>query len=156
MVAAGPRRRCFDVMRNRCAALVVALSFAGLRPAAAQEPYKVIVNVKVPGYSIPKETLSQIYLGHVERWGDGRPISAVDLSATSGVRASFSQAVLRMPVISVRAHWLQEMMTAGRRPPLARSTDDEVIAFVSARAGGIGYVSTATALPPTVKAVAVQ
>jgi hypothetical protein len=47
-------------------------------------------------------------------------------------------------------------MTAGHFPPLARATDEDVIAFVSARPGAVGYVSADAVLPDSVRAVAVQ
>ena len=141
-------------MRNRLAAFALASSLA-IVPSAAAEPFTVIVNARVQGRSITKETLAQIFLGRIARWGDGRPITAVDLSATSAVRASFSQAVLGLTVVNVRGYWLREI-SAGRWPPKTRSSDDEVIAFVAASPGGIGYVSGAAALPSTVKAVVVQ
>ena len=39
---------------------------------------------------------------------------------------------------------------------MARSTDEDVIAFVSGRMGGVGYVSTDAVLPDSVHAVVVQ
>lgn len=143
------------MMRSRAVLFVLTLSLLSLRPAAAQEPFKLIVNARVNGRSIARATLAQIYLGQVERWGDGHPIVPVDLSTTSAVRAAFSQAVLGMSVFNVRGYWLRTM-AIGKRPPMARSDDDEVVAFVSARAGAIGYVSDSAVLPATVKTVVVQ
>jgi ABC-type phosphate transport system substrate-binding protein len=142
-------------MRSKVVLFALTLTALSLRPAAAQESFKVIVNAKVNGRTIPKATLAQIYLGEVERWSDGHPIVPVDLSTTSGVRATFSQAVLGMSVFNVRGYWMRTM-GIGRRPPLSRSSDDEVISFVSVRAGGIGYVSDSAVLPATVKAVAIE
>jgi ABC-type phosphate transport system substrate-binding protein len=143
------------VMRSRAVLFVLMLSALSLRPAGAQEPFKVIVNAKVNGRAIPKGTLAQIYLGQVERWSDGHPIAPVDLSTTSGVRATFSQAVLGMSIFNVRGYWMRTM-AIGRRPPMSRSNDEEVIAFVAARSGAIGYVSDGAVLPATVKAVAIE
>ena len=142
------------MMRNRLAGLALLASLATV-PSAGAEPFTVIVNARVPGRSVSKDTLAQIFLGRIERWGDGRAIAPVDLSATSAVRASFSKVVLGQSVLGVRGHWLRAM-SAGQRPPMAYAGDDEVIEFVSKNPGGIGYVSDATALPSTVKTVAVQ
>ena len=143
------------MMRSRAVLVVLTLSLLSLRPAAAQEPFRVIVNAKVNGRAVMRTTLAQIYLGEVERWGDGHPIVPVDLSTTSPVRAAFSQAVLGMSVFNVRGYW-SRTMGIGRRPPETRSDDDAVVAFVAVRAGAIGYVSDSAVLPPTVKTIEVQ
>ena len=41
-------------------------------------------------------------------------------------------------------------------PPTVRSTDEDVIAFVAARTGAVGYVSADAVLPDTVHVVTVQ
>ena len=142
-------------MKSRLAATLVLIALAGPRPAGAADSFKVIVNSRMTGRTVSRETLSQVYLGKVERWGDGKPIAAVDLSTTSPVRAAFSQSVLGMSVVSVRMYWTRTI-TSGHTPPMARSTDEDVIAFVSARTGAVGYVSADAVLPDTVHAVVVQ
>jgi ABC-type phosphate transport system substrate-binding protein len=142
-------------MKSRLAAALVLIALAGPRPAVAAESFKVIVNSRMTGRTVSRETLSQVYLGKVERWGDGKPIAAVDLSTTSPVRAAFSQSVLGMSVVGVRMYWTRTMVT-DHFPPLVRSTDEDVIAFVGARTGAVGYVSADAVLPDTVQVVTVQ
>lgn len=143
------------MMKTRLAAVLVSIALAGSRTAQSADAFKVIVNAKLSGQAVSRETLAQVYLGRVERWSDGKPIAAVDLSTTSPVRAAFSQSVLGMSVLGVRQHWTRSIAT-GHVPPLARSTDEDVIAFVSTRTGGVGYVSADALLPDSVRAVAVQ
>ena len=142
-------------MKSRLATILVLIALAGPRPAAAADSFKVIVNSRMTGRTVSRETLSQVYLGKVERWGDGKPIAAVDLSTTSPVRAAFSQGVLGMSVVAVRMHWTRSMVS-DHFPPMVRSTDEDVIAFVSARTGAVGYVSAEAVLPDTVHVVTVQ
>jgi hypothetical protein len=132
------------------------LSLALPGPAASSEvAFKIIVNPKVGGRAITRDTLAQIYLGRAQRWGDGRPIVPVDQSGASAVRAAFSVAVLGMPVPAVVQHWLRVVAT-GTRPPVTRQSDADVIAFVAAESGGVGYVSAAAPLPETVALLALQ
>jgi ABC-type phosphate transport system substrate-binding protein len=142
-------------MKSRLAATLVLTALAGSRPAAAADSFKVIVNARMTGRTVSRETLAQVYLGKVERWGDGKPITAVDLSTTSPVRAAFSQTILGMSVVGVRAYWTRTMVN-DHFPPMVRSSDEDVIAFVGARAGSVGYVSADAVLPDTVHVVAVQ
>lgn len=137
---------------------VVGLVLAAGITASAEAPslpFKVIVSAKVAGRSVPRDVLAQIYLGKVSRWGNGSPIVAVDLSSTLAVRQAFSEQIVGMPVEAVKNYWMR-VGVAGPRPPLTKSSDDDVIAFVAAEQGGLGYVSPSTPLPATVREVSVQ
>jgi len=142
-------------MKSRLAATLVLIALAGPRPAGAADSFKVIVNSRMTGRTVSRETLSQVYLGKAERWGDGKPVSAIDLSTTSPVRAAFSQAVLGMSVLSVRQYWTRTMVS-DHFPPMVRTTDEDVIAFVGTRTGAVGYVSADAVLPDSVRAIPVQ
>ena len=118
-------------------------------------PFKVVVNPGVSGGKIKREVLARIFLGKAERWGDGKPIVPVDLSSTSLVREAFSAEVLGMRVDGVKAYWLRNVGT-GSWPPKTRASEQEVLAFVAAEPGAVGYVSEATPVPPTVRVVDVE
>jgi hypothetical protein len=136
-------------------ASVLALVALGVRADTPPAGFKVIANPRVPGTRIPRDTLARVFLGQVSRWGDGSPIEVIDLSSTSTVRQAFSTAVLGMPVEAVRNHWLR-LVLSGRHPPLTRASDAEVIAFVAANPGAVGYVSEKAEIPRTVHVVEVQ
>jgi ABC-type phosphate transport system substrate-binding protein len=147
-------RRVFIGLVVNLASLVVA---GGLNASAgdAPAPFKVIVNSNVAGQALTREVLVQIYLGKVERWGDRSVIVAVDLSSTSTVRQAFSERALGMPVEAVQRLWMRKIAD-GKRPPISKPSDQEVIAFVAAEPGGIGYVSSTAQVPPTVRELPVQ
>jgi ABC-type phosphate transport system substrate-binding protein len=146
-------------MRSKVVRLVVSLVlFAGATARANEATtgsFKVIVNPSVAGRSIPREVLTQVFLGTVVRWGNGSPIAAVDLSSTSPLRQAFSEQVLGMSLDEVKFHWLRKISN-GQRPPIAKATDEDVIAFVSAQPGAVGYVSSTTPTPETVREVSLQ
>jgi ABC-type phosphate transport system substrate-binding protein len=114
------------------------------------------VNAKVSGHALARDLLAQIYLGKVQRWGDGVPIVAVDLSGTSPVRRAFCEEILGMSVEAARFYWLQTVSSTGKRPPVTKPSNEEVIAFVASKPGGVGYVSSGTPLPETVREVTVH
>src|SRR5258708_35000698 len=99
---------------------------------------------------LARKVLGHISLGKVQRWGDGAPIVAVDLSGTSPVRKAFCEEILGMSVEAVRFYWLQTVSSTGKRPPLTKPSDEEVISFVASKTGGVGDVSFRTPLPETV------
>jgi ABC-type phosphate transport system substrate-binding protein len=135
---------------------LILLSGALLVPAEETPgAFKVIVNSGVGGTKIPRETLSQIYFGKARAWGDGSRIAAVDLSAVSPVRRTFSDSVLKTPVDAVKQYWMRNM-TASNRPPVVKDSDAAVIAFVASSRGAVGYVSETAEIPATVRVVALQ
>ena len=143
--------------RHRFAVAIVlgALASAGLaKGAAAEAAYRVIVNPQVKGSQIPRGTLSSIFLKQAAKWGDGSPVLPVDQSMRSRVRQSFTADVLGQPMVELQMLWSRKVAT-GVTPPPVKQTDEDVIAFVAATPGAIGYISTTTPLPESVREVAI-
>jgi ABC-type phosphate transport system substrate-binding protein len=76
----------------------------------------------------------------------------VDQSVRSAVRRSFSNDVLQQNLVEVQVYW-QRRMARGVTPPPVKASDGEILAYVASTPGAIGYVSPATPLPDSVKAV---
>ncbi len=142
-------------MKIRVAVAVVSVWMMGMGSAGAADSFKVIVSAGMAGSVIARQTVAQVFLGPADRWGDGRPVAPVDLSATSPTRAAFSEAVLDMSVLGVRQYWTRNI-SSGRFPPPVRSADEDVIAFVAARPNAIGYVSAEAPLPETVRVLPIR
>jgi len=49
-------------------------------------------------------------------------------------------------------YW-QRRMSDGMIPPPVKTSDEEIVSFVASTPGAIGYISSATPLPDSVKAV---
>ena len=123
--------------------------------ATAQEPPRVIVNAANPATQIHRDALLAIYMGSMTVWKDGKPIAPVDHSMRSPVRAAFSEKALGKPLLTVQYHWLRKIAAERVRPPPAKSSDADVVAYVRANPGAIGYVSADSVLEETVKVVKV-
>ena len=133
--------------------LALAVLVAGALPVvSADASFRVIVHPQVKGSQIPRAALTSIFLKQAPRWGDGTAVRPVDQSVRSLVRKSFSGDVLQQGIVEVQVYW-QRKMTAGVVPPPVKTSDEEIVSFVASTPGAIGYVSAATALPDSVKAV---
>ena len=110
----------------------------------------MIVHPTVPGKTIRKQILADVFLVKVVKWGDGSAIRPVDLSLTSPVRVAFASTILGYTAFQLNQYWRQEV-AKGRVPPPVKQSDDEVIAFVASNPGAIGYVADSAAIPETVK-----
>src|SRR5687767_12972331 len=111
----------------------------GARVAAASDGFKVITHPTVVGLKIRRADLAAVYMKTVNRWGDGRTALPVDQPASAEVRKRFSEEVLRLNVVLASQYWLKQMTAGGsgirRVPPLVKSTDAEVVAYVKANPG---------------------
>jgi len=113
---------------------------AASAPAAAQE-YKVIVNSANSTSDLPADVAAKLFLKQATKFPNGTPAQPVDLGKASGVRAAFSKGVLGRAVSAVESYWQQQIFSGKDVPPATKASDDEVIAFVKANPGAIGYVS---------------
>jgi ABC-type phosphate transport system substrate-binding protein len=123
--------------------LLASLLPCALAPASApaQEAFVVIAHPTVPGGQIKKETLLAVFLMQMTRWSDGSAIRPVDQSARAPLRASFSQQALGQSVAAVTSYWARQITSGKGPPPPVKTSDAEVIAYVKANAGAIGYVA---------------
>jgi ABC-type phosphate transport system substrate-binding protein len=149
------------MMRSRRAAFVIVLwalvstmahntVFAQPRP-----PFVVVVNPANPVTTLDRKFLEEAFLKKTTRWRDDEVIRPVDLGPGSAVRQKFSETTIRRSVASVRSYW-QQMIFAGRDvPPPELDTDEEVVKYVLAHRGGVGYVS-ASANTGTLRIVVVR
>ena len=114
---------------------------AATSTAAPQPTYRLVASRANPVASLPRAEAARMFLKKVTSWADGRPVAAIDQERNSPVRQAFSRDVHQRDADSIAAHW-QTLVFAGRDvpPPIAKS-DAEVLAFVRANPGAIGYVS---------------
>jgi ABC-type phosphate transport system substrate-binding protein len=140
-------------------ALLSVLAFAALTAGAlpvvsADASFRVIVHPQVKGSQIPRAALTSIFLKQAPKWGDGTAVRPVDQSVRSLVRKSFSGDVLQQGIVEVQVYW-QRKMSAGVVPPPVKTSDEEIVSFVASTPGAIGYVSSGTPLPDSVREVVI-
>lgn len=133
-------------------ALLVSLSWHGAALAAG---YKVIVNNANGKSSLAKKDVSQLFLKKTPKWSDGTPVVAVDQTEKAAARERFTQEVHGKSVAAVKSYWQQQIFSGRDVPPVEKSSDAQVIAFVKQNPGAIGYVGEG-ADTAGVKVVAVE
>ena len=122
--------------------------------AQAQE-FKVVANNGVAASDIPAAELAKIFTKRTNKFPDGANAVPVDQGKSAAVREKFSQKVLGRSVGAVETYWQQQIFSGKDVPPVAKAGDEEVIAYVKATPGAIGYVS-ASASTAGVKVIAVK
>ena len=123
-------------------------------PAAEAPGFVLIANAGNPATAISKSDAMRIFLKKARAWPDGSlPAAPVDQRDASPARKEFLAAVIGKDAASMTAYWQSQLFVGRTTPPPVKGSDADVIAFVAAAKGGIGYVSAGTALPETVKPI---
>jgi ABC-type phosphate transport system substrate-binding protein len=132
----------------------IVLAPAAARAAPAADEFVVVAHPSVGGSNVKRADLAAVFLKKATRWGSGGDAVPVDQSGTSPVRKAFSQSVIQQSVAEVVQYWQKRMAASSPlRPPPVKNSDAEVLSFVAATPGAVGYVSPGTALPAGVKAL---
>lgn len=122
--------------------LALPLLLALVEPAAAQE-FKVIVHPDqaVAGLSIAQA--SRLFLKKETRWPDGTLVRPVVL-AQGRLRDAFCRRIHGKSGGAVHAYWNQMIFSGQDIPPIEKHTAEEVVQFVRATPGAIGFVAADT------------
>ena len=125
---------------------LVALAAIGAPAASQQSGYAVIVNEANSVATLSAEEVSKIFFKKTHRWTNGQDVVPVDLPESAPAREAFSAAVHGKSVGAVRAYWQQQIFSGRAVPPAEKPSDEQVVAFVRATPGAIGYVSAGASL----------
>jgi ABC-type phosphate transport system substrate-binding protein len=135
-------------MPLRAAAVLAVLAFAGAAPRASAEEtsFRVIVHPSNPADAVTRKALSELFLKRTTRWPDGAAVHPVEPPERSTTRAHFLVGVIGKSALAVRMFWNRRVSEGREAPPLEKPSDDEVVAYVRATPGAIGYVSPAASV----------
>ncbi|RKH64828.1 hypothetical protein D7V93_06775 [Corallococcus llansteffanensis] len=121
--------------------------FAAPAQGAAPVTYKVVVHPSNPVTEVGRAQIAQLFLKKTTQWESGVAAMPVDLSDSSPVRAAFCDEVLKRSLPAVRAFWQQRIFSGRDVPPPELPSETDVLAFVRANPGAVGYVAVGTPTP---------
>jgi len=137
------------------AALVI-LAVSVIPTIAAGQDFEVVINDANSTASITKAELSKYFLKQNNLWLNGIRVIPVDQAAGLDTRAAFSQAIHDRDVSAIKNFWQRQIFSGRAVPPAEKSSDDEVLEFVRANPGAVGYVSIDADLGSGVKVLKVS
>ena len=123
--------------------LALALLCGSSRTVAAQE-FKLVAHASLAVDAIDAPTAQKVFLKQVAKVG-GAAVTPVDQAPAAAVREAFSKTVVGRPVGAVQQYWQQKIFSGGDVPPATKASDKDVVEFVKATPGAIGYVSASAA-----------
>jgi ABC-type phosphate transport system substrate-binding protein len=115
----------------------------------------VIAHPSVQGARITRANLSALFTGRTAQWGDRAQAKPVDQSAKAPVRRAFTASVIGLSMGELQMYWQRRVSADHVFPPPVKDSDQEVLGYVAATAGAIGYVGSDTVIPETVRVLAV-
>lgn len=106
------------------------------------QTFKVIVNSANPVSSLTKAEASKFFLKKRGKWSHGAEVQPVELPGSSSVRGSFTKEIHSKKPAAISAYWQKQIFSGRATPPPEKGSDAEVVAYVQANPGAIGYVSS--------------
>lgn len=100
----------------------------------------VIVN-SANGATIAEDDVSRVFLGKIKTFSTGDTITIVNLEYNNAIRNEFEEKVLNKNPSQVKAYWSKLMFSGKGKPPKELASDKDILVFVSANPGAIGYVA---------------
>ena len=135
-------------------ALAVVLAAVATPRAVFGQAFKVIVNSGNATEELSADQASKIFLKQA-KFPSGAAATPVDQPKSAATRGEFTKTVHGKTVAAIESYWQQQIFSGKDVPPAAKPTDADVVAFVKATPGAIGYVS-ASADVGGVKVVAIK
>lgn len=120
-------------IRLSLAALVIGLG-AALGPAARAQTVTVIAH---PSVTLAPDEVRELYVGDKQFAGGVKLVPVDNLAAQRG----FLAALVHLDPVKYATLWAKKSFRDGLTPPQAKVSDAEVLAFVRATPGAIGYVN---------------
>jgi ABC-type phosphate transport system substrate-binding protein len=143
-------------MRRALLPFSAVVAFA-IAPANVQaQDFIVVVNSVSPITTLSKAQLSNIFLKRTTKWTGGKTIVPVDRDKSSKVRDAFSGAVHGRSSSAINTYWQTQIFSGQAIPPIVKTSDEDVLAFVRSNVNAISYVPAGTPLGQNVKAVTIS
>lgn len=135
--------------------LLLGLAIFGTADALQAQGYKVIAHPSVAASDAPAAALSKVFLKQTKKLPDGSSVTPADLGKDSPVREAFTKGVHNRSIAAVETYWQQQIFSGKEAPPSTKGSDADMLAWVKATPGAIGYVSSG-ASTDGVKVIAVK
>ena len=141
---------------TRLAVVLAGALLLVIAPRAQAQAYQVIVNAANPASELRRDEVAKVFLKTVVKWGTGVAAAPCNNGASKSVTEAFAKAVLGKSASALESYWQQQIFAGKDIPPPEKKSDADVIAFVQATPGAIGYVAAGVTLSGAVKAVKVN
>jgi ABC-type phosphate transport system substrate-binding protein len=106
------------------------------------EEIAVIVNAKNPIGNLNPPEIRKYFLKEQQTWPNGEKIRSVDRNGSSPERRTFLEKVVKLTPDEMEQYWISIRYQKGIAVPPKLNTDHEVVEYVAAYEGAIGFVNS--------------
>lgn len=125
--------------------LIGLLGLVVATPVAAAD-YTLVAHPSVEESQMSRDEVSRLFLKKETVLRNGAEAIPVDQQSDSPLRESFSQDVHGKGVGAIYSYWQRQIFSGRGTPPQVKRSDAEVLAWVRANPGAIGYVSASAVI----------
>lgn len=122
----------------RTLALLAALMAAEALPA--QEALAVVVHPESGVTQLSKEEVTNLFLGRQRRLSNGLQALPLDLAKPPETWGRFYKLLVNKELAEINAYWSRLFFSGQAQPPRRLQSSQEIIDFVAANKGAIGFV----------------
>ena len=121
--------------------ILIIVVFLLLSPAAFAQ-VAVIVHKDAPAESLSKTQVIDFYSADIKLWSNKAPVIIFDLKPSGEVKETFYKFLGKTPS-RMKSIWLKKLLMGEGDPPVALSSEEEMIKKVASTPGAIGFASKA-------------
>ncbi len=121
-----------------CMSLLLGFTFASFGQTV------MIVHPESPAGKVTRAEAANLFLGKTTQWSGGLKALPVDQKKASHAGKAFLDKIVKMTETEFKNYWVEKMLTGEAEPPKALASNEEIVQFVKANKGAIGYVDSAT------------
>jgi ABC-type phosphate transport system substrate-binding protein len=126
-------------MRAAAIFVVFVVGLAGASLAGEEPRFKIVVHPDNPTAAVSRDFLRDAFLKKATEW-NGKTLRPLDLASKFPVREQFTRDVIRKSPSQLRTYWNQQVFSGKGVPPPEAASPADVIAYVLAHPGAVGYV----------------
>lgn len=105
----------------------------------------VVVNARCGVAAMTRNEVVNIFFGRNRQYFNGIEVQPVDMVDSHADRARFYQALVGKDVSEVNAYWSRQVFSGRMQAPFKANSAEEVLKWVVAHPGGIGFIDLAKA-----------
>lgn len=119
------------------------LLLVGVLPASAE--LVVVVNARSGVAVLSRNEVINIFFGRYRQYFNGQEAQPVDLVDTNPERARFYRKLVGKDLAEINAYWSRQLFSGRMQAPPKVANAEEVLRWIGAHPGGIGYVELSKA-----------
>lgn len=112
---------------------------------SARAELVVVVNARSGVAVLSRNEVINIFFGRYRQYFNGLEAQPVDLADANPERARFYQKLVGKDLAEINAYWSRQLFSGRMQAPPKVASTEEVLRWINAHPGGIGYVELSKA-----------